>query len=356
MRVALLAFDFGEYSARLAGALADEADVHLLVPERHLATVAPVLDARVVLHPFHKPRLRQPFAQLAMVRSLHQRVAAIEPDIVHVQQGHLWLNLALDAFRGYRLVVTAHDVAQHPGDAGAARTPSAILRRPFRRADRVIVHAQALRHDLAAEGIDVSKVHVIPHIAIGPVETGPASTAIGDDVLFFGRIWGYKGLDYLIDAQPAISAAVPSARIVIAGGGEDLDRYRRRMHDPSVFEIHEGYIEEALRDELFARARVVVLPYIEASQSGVVPVAYAFARPVVATRVGGLPEVVDEGRTGYLVPPRDADALATRVIRLLTDTAEARRLGAAGRRKLETEWSPASVGRQTLAVYRALPG
>ncbi len=124
------------------------------------------------------------------------------------------------------------------------------------------------------------------------------------------------------------------------------------MRDPLEFEVHNRWIEEDERTALFRRAGVVVLPYTEASQSGVVPMAYACGKPVVATRTGGLPEVVEHGETGLLVPPRDEDALAEAVIKLLRDADFRRRLGRKGREKLLTEWSPKVVARQTADVYR----
>jgi glycosyltransferase involved in cell wall biosynthesis len=81
-------------------------------------------------------------------------------------------------------------------------------------------------------------------------------------------------------------------------------------------------------------------------------VAYTFAKPVVATTVGGLPSMVEHGRTGYLVPPRDERALAEAILRLLRDPALRREMGANARRKLDAECGAEAVARQTLAVYR----
>jgi glycosyltransferase involved in cell wall biosynthesis len=187
--------------------------------------------------------------------------------------------------------------------------------------------------------------------------------ALGDDqaqsevqeddhqILFFGRIWEYKGLEYLIRAEPLISAQVPEAQIVIAGRGEDFARYRRLMVHPERFTVYNEYVPEAKCAELFRRASVVALPYIDASQSAVIPVAYTFGKPVVATTVGGLPELVEHGRTGYLVPPRDERALADALVRLLLDPKLRRELGANGKRKADTECSPKAVARLTLEVY-----
>src|SRR5262249_40711886 len=100
------------------------------------------------------------------------------------------------------------------------------------------------------------------------------------------------------------------------------------------------------------KASVVVLPYVDATQSGVIPLAYTAAKPVVATEVGSLPEMVEDGLTGYLVPPRDEAALAEKVVRLLKDRKLRGRLGANGKRKIEAECSPDLVARQTLQVYQ----
>jgi glycosyltransferase involved in cell wall biosynthesis len=202
------------------------------------------------------------------------------------------------------------------------------------------------RHDQTA-----ATVHVVPHVAIESADHQRVGDDDGRTVLFFGRIWPYKGLDYLIRAEPLITSRVPQARFVIAGQGEKLSRYREMMRDPGRFTVIDEFVSRKRRDELFAAATVVVLPYVEASQSGVVPLACAHEKPVVATSVGGLPEAVDDGRTGFVVPPRDERALADAVVRLLEDPALRRAMGAAGRRKLEREWSPNKVAEGTLQVY-----
>jgi glycosyltransferase involved in cell wall biosynthesis len=127
------------------------------------------------------------------------------------------------------------------------------------------------------------------------------------------------------------------------------------MVHPERFTVYNEYVSDDKRAELFRRSSVVVLPYIEASQSGVIPVAYTFGKPVVATTVGGLPEMVEDGRTGFLVPPRDEKALADAVVRLLRDRELRHQLGANGKQKIDAECSPEAVAQQTLAVYeRAL--
>jgi glycosyltransferase involved in cell wall biosynthesis len=266
----------------------------------------------------------------------------------------MWFNLALPLLRSYPLVVTVHDPRHHVGDRDSQRTPQRLMDFGFRRADRVVVHGEMLKRqvmELFAKRSD--KVHVIPHVAIGSAGTGNAA---GEDdgrtILFFGRLWEYKGLRYLIEAEPLIREALPDARIVIAGAGEDFEPYRQMMSRPENFIVHNRHISANECDQLFREASIVVLPYIEATQSGVVPLAYSAAKPVVATQVGALAEVVEDGVTGRLVPPRDVRALASAIVDLLRDSETRLAMGTAARRKLDAEWSPEIVGRQALEVYR----
>jgi glycosyltransferase involved in cell wall biosynthesis len=87
-------------------------------------------------------------------------------------------------------------------------------------------------------------------------------------------------------------------------------------------------IPTASVSEVFAKCRAAVLPYMDASQTGIIPISYSFHKPVVASAVGGIPEVVEDGSTGYLVPPGDPEALAEHCIRLLGDRGRAREMGA----------------------------
>lgn len=352
MKVALVSFDFGEYCIRLAGALTAHAEVMLSLPEQLAQPHLGKLDPAVVYRPFHKPRLRQPLRQVRTAAGILRAIDGFAPDVVHLQHAHMWFNLALPLLR-YPLVVTVHDVRQHVGDAESQAVPQFLLDLSYRRADHMIVHARRLR-EAAIErfGVASERVHVIPHVLIGEEcgDDGPRDDGVS--ALFFGRIWGYKGLEYLIRAEPLVTAVMAEARFIIAGEGEDFERYRRMMVHPERFTVLNEYVPDETRAALFAQAAVVVLPYVEASQSGVIPVAYTAGKPVIATTVGGLPEMVGEGETGYLVPPRDEQALAERIVALLRDPAMRHRMGDEARRRIHAECGPDVVAEQTAAVYR----
>ena len=350
-RVAYLSYDFREYSLLLAAALGASADVLLVVPADFVDGVAS--PPGVTFAPFRRARLRQPVGQLRAVWAIHRAIRRFRPDVIHLQHGQLWLNPTLVALRGIPLVVTVHDPTPHSGDKESRKTPVRIMQMAYRRAARLIVHGETLRDSLVrAHPVDAERVAVIPHIRLGNEQLHAEIGEAGDEILFFGRIWEYKGLEYLIRAQPAISAAVPGARFVIAGRGEDFERYQTLMVDPTVFEVHNEYISDDQAAVFFRRASVVVLPYTDASQSGVIALACTYGKPVVATDVGALSEAVEHGVTGLLIAPRDVQAIVDAVVALLGDDDRRGAMGRAAKQKSDRECAPDVIAAQTLAVYR----
>lgn len=354
MHVVLIEFRASTpYPVQLANALGQLCQVTLMLPDAALRLVDKLDRGKVNLHVFHMPQLRQ-LTNLAMVWRLRRQLKALRPDLVHVTFWHLWGTPALGVFPPAPLVATVHDVSRHAGERGIWAIPPAVYPWQWRWAEQVIVHATSERQRLVTQhGYPPERVNVIPigsynFYRYGARDNQPERP---NTILFFGRIWGYKGLQVLIEAEPLITQAVPDARIIIAGQGEPFERYRQAMANPDHFEVHNYHIPNDQVAQFFQQASVVALPYVEASQSGVVPVAYAFGKPVVATRVGGLPDVVIDGKTGLLVPPSDAQSLAKAIIRLLKDTRLREEMGKTAQRFGETKLSWQQVAQSTLKVY-----
>jgi glycosyltransferase involved in cell wall biosynthesis len=170
----------------------------------------------------------------------------------------------------------------------------------------------------------------------------------------FGRIYAYKGLQTLVRAEAALGARVPGLEIVIAGRGDDPLQLRPLMGDPGRYDIRHGFVEDMEVARLFLSADAVVLPYDEASQSGVLHLAAAFGKPVIVTDVGELRATVDAVGMGLVVPPRAPDALAD-AIAALADSPD-RRAGM-GRRALA--WSegpndPSTIGEAAASLYHRI--
>jgi glycosyltransferase involved in cell wall biosynthesis len=286
---------------------------------------------------------------LAAVRrtlALRRLGARRRPDFVHVQDSVAndpRLALA-SGIPGRRYALTVHDPVTHPGDAVSPPAIRAIKRRLRRGASLLIVHSVALAEELAGTGDARAPIEVVPHGA-GAAEFTPPPP---DSLLFFGRMSHYKGLDVLLDAMPRIWEQRPETRLTVAGEGEIPSH--EALSDPRVT-VRREYLAEDDLPGLFAAATCLVLPYRQASQSGVGSLAMQHGRAVVATRVGGLPELVAE-EWGRLVEPEDVEALAAAVLEVTGTPGLAERLGrrAADRVAEEIGWK--AVAARTLELYR----
>jgi len=143
----------------------------------------------------------------------------------------------------------------------------------------------------------------------------------GKVLLFFGFVRPYKGLRYLIEALPEVLKR-HEVTLIVAGefwkSKADYEKLIRDLQIEGTVRIVDRYIPNEEVGQYFAACDAVVLPYVGASQSGIVQLACEFGRPVIATTAGGLPDVVEDGATGYLVPPHDSRALASAIVRLLS--------------------------------------
>ena len=211
----------------------------------------------------------------------------------------------------------------------------------------IFVHSEASRLDfLRMYGGGPNKIHVIPH-GNEQLFLESVNTIVQDGLLrlklnlsenapvalFFGTLTKYKGVEYLLGAFAEVRRTLPMARLIIAGYPNpdvDISALYRQAKELEISEsviFHLQYIPNEEVAAFFSLADVVVFPYLMVYQSGALQVAYSFGKPVVATSVGGLPEVVKHGQTGLLVPPHDSGALAEALITLLSDKHLSRRLG-----------------------------
>jgi glycosyltransferase involved in cell wall biosynthesis len=141
-------------------------------------------------------------------------------------------------------------------------------------------------------------------------------------ILFFGLVREYKGLRHLIRAMPRILASVDATLVIAGEFYEDREEYVKLIKDMGVdhcVRLRDEYVPNEKVAVYFSAADLVVLPYISATQSGIVQIAYGFERPVVTTNVGGLPEAVGDEQTGYIVPPGDSAAIAEAVTRFFQE-------------------------------------
>lgn len=149
----------------------------------------------------------------------------------------------------------------------------------------------------------------------------------GPVMLFFGFVRKYKGLEYLIRAMPQVLQNVQVKLLIVGEFWEDKEPYLKTIEELGLqgnIEVIDRYVPNEEVGLYFSAADVVVLPYVDATQSAIVSLAYGFEKPVITTLVGGIPEVVKDGETGLIVPPQDSKALGEAIVRYFEEDLSAR--------------------------------
>lgn len=172
--------------------------------------------------------------------------------------------------------------------------------------------------------------------------------------VFFGRIVAQKGVDTFVEALALLGDEVPPALIIGRGAAQQQIEHRIEQEKLSEHVRMQPWMTEADLGSMLTRARMVVLPSREENFSLSVLSAMAVGAPVISTRVGGTPEIIDDGENGLLVAPDDPGALAAAIARLNQHPALARRLGEAGRKKVRNQFTWEAAAHRFEGLYREL--
>lgn len=217
-----------------------------------------------------------------------------------------------------KMLLTVHDPFPHTAhDSFIVRLRRAFA---FRLIPRLIILNQAQRQDfmdyyrLSPDRIIDSRLS--SYIFLKTVMQQPdALNGTAHYILFAGRISPYKGLDYLLPAMEMVHQCCPDCKLIVAGGGKyhfDITKYQQLEY----IDIRNRFIPDEELVTLIQHSMFMVCPYTDATQSGVIMSAYAFSKPVIATNVGGLPEMVEHNRYGLIVKEKDVQALAEAITML----------------------------------------
>jgi glycosyltransferase involved in cell wall biosynthesis len=243
-------------------------------------------------------------------------------------------------------VVICHNVVQHEPLPGFARLTRAVLRH----ADLLVTHAPQQRAELAELGLgDIPFVEAFhPRFVASDLAYSRSDEECAAErarqgspdllLLTFGSVRPYKGVDLALEALALVDPAL-DIRLVVAGRfwncADELRAQADRLGLDGRLQLRDEFVSGPQTALLFGAADAALLPYRSASQSGVVQLAFAYGRPVIATRVGGLPAAVEDGRDGILCEPGDPAALARAIERMAHDRAAL----AEGVRAGADEWS-----------------
>lgn len=276
---------------------------------------------------------------------------------------------------GKKIVFTAHNINAGKRDSTDSWLNQLTLRFSYRLIDHIIVHSEKMRSELEDEfGIPSRKISVIGH---GIMDHVPVTTLGNDEarrrlslehehkvLLFFGLIAPYKGLDILIEALSSLVVSMPEVRLLVAGAVKEaspgywtqvenaIEKYRLREY----LKLNPSFIPDHEIEFYFKAADVLILPYRNIFQSGVAFLSYHFGLPIIASDVGSLPEIIAEGKTGYICRPENPEDLAAK-IKLFFESDLYRNQAERAeyiREYANSRFSWRSIGSETVGLYQAL--
>ena len=346
MKVLLITLDtYGgiiHYTSQLANALANKLEIVVIAPigvDKHyfndnVKIIQMTMGFTKDLHILSR--------SIKFIKTIYDE----NPDIIHCNFCYHWLALLLLLFNKFPIITTIHDTHAHLGKFKLIDLSAKAIH--IKLSNSVIVHGIRSQNELG-NGV---KSFIIPHGDYSFFLKYKQNDVEEEDntILFFGRIVDYKGLDYLISAVNKLSEIIPDIKLIIAGKG-DMRKYEKLIINKKHFEIHNSYILDDVVPRLFQRAAIVALPYIEATQTGIIPIAYAFKKPVIVTDTGDMPEVVDDGINGIIVPPRDVNMLAEAIKTLLGNKTLRKEMGEQAHKKMISDLSWDDIALKTIDVY-----
>jgi glycosyltransferase involved in cell wall biosynthesis len=316
----------GQLTLALARALAKRDDVAVALSLSAQADLAPEIDALGL------PTLRvrtyagaagfvAGFARVpGLARVLVRQARDFRADAVVSVMTHLWTPLVAPALAraGLRFVPMVHDAEPHPGDAGAFWEWR--LGRELDAAQSAIVFSDSVARGVHRRrpALALHRLTLGAHLPVGA--TPAAARGAGPHFVHLGRMRAYKGLDLLRDAWAIFAPRHPGATLLVAGEGDPEALAPGLSALPGVT-VTARWLHEAEMASLIAAADAVLLPYREASQSGVAPAAHGLGVPVVVTPVGGLVEQVRDGIDGLVARAMTAPALAEAMEAVAADPA-----------------------------------
>jgi glycosyltransferase involved in cell wall biosynthesis len=287
----------------------------------------------------HLRRSVHPIADCGALWGLWRLMRTMQPDIVHTHSSKAGFlgRLAARIAGVPHIVHTPHGhIFEGYFSPGRTRAFTALERLAARWTDRIITLSDEeardhLRHGIGRpeqfvtipSGVDLDGVQAASPVRL--VTGGPVIGAVA-------RLVPVKGLHYLIDAAPDILRRYPDARFLLVGDGEMRPALKAQARSLGLADriVFTGFREDV--PSVIAGTDIVVLPSVNEGMGRVLVMAMALGKPIVATRVGGVAELLQNGEAGLLVPPRDAAALAEAILTLLQDPVRALALGQAGRR------------------------
>lgn len=342
------------YTLQLANALAPFARVAYAIDIHDYETKYDAIDPRITLLKYRHPRLREIWG-IAEFHRLAKEITKFQPNIFHLQGDGAWESLLLRFLPDIRVVNTIHDPIKHIDQRTYLNNWT--MKDTVKRASGWVLHSEGLKKifiESNRKRVNERRILIHPH---GIYDYYCRYAMPSDNrekyILFFGKPRVNKGLDILLEAIDRINDRIPDWKIIMAGSGYDNHiQNTPLLKNSDRFIVHNRYIPDAEAADLFARSGMIVLPYRHGSQSGVLAMAAAFSCPVLATRVGNIPEILTDNIHALLFEPENTEELSRKLVDLATNKGLRTRLGKNLNNFAKSEWSWGQISENTLQFYQ----
>ena len=261
------------------------------------------------------------FCDLIKFHKIRKAINAFSPDVIYSHATHPWEKAIVPYLKCKTVFKALHDINLHEGENSLREKlqVSLFMYKP----KYYVVYSEFSKKELCKRGINPEAIFTV---SLGSCtllsKTRTLDLKYYGRFLFFGRLIKYKGIDVLLKSLPEVVGAFPEVKLVLAGRG-DITEYEDLINQyKNNIEIHNEWILDEDVEKYFKDIDFVVAPYINATQSGVVPLSYFFGKPVIISDNGGLPEQVVEGETGSVFKTGDSCQLASLIMQYLSDKEE----------------------------------
>ena len=341
-------FGMHQYTADFANRLAVVGhEVHLVTTKNYRRER---YSEQIIVHTpteQHNTGLSRAGLKFAELSAVEAAVKQIDPAVIHFTGPHIWNLRLVERFKqaGYPVLHTIHDLDPHHG-----RQFGWLLhfwnRYILHHADHILVHGEQYVDRIVELGVAPEKITHTPllHLFLSHdnvITLTDLEHGVGSDsfkityepfALFFGRMERYKGVEHLLSAFAQMKPQSNHC-LVLAGQGNVSEAWLGNL--PPNVDLRNRLIDDDEAIDLFRRCSLVVLPYLDATQSALIAAAYFFHKPVLVTRTGALNEYVEQGLTGIIVESGHPHALARVLTDLLSSPTRVQEMGDAGRRWYE---------------------
>lgn len=327
MKIAIISFTYVEHCAHLAKALSKRNDVLLMLPKKEKVDNAKILskffsDSNVKLHLFDKfPNYD--LRNLLTVKSIKEEVGKFGPNVICLQSLYYWLYFILDFLKTYPLVTQVHDPIFHSGTGSTKykNINSYLQKLIIKNSDQIIVNGKKLALGFSKKyNYPLDKIHTMlfSEYSLTKDISQSENKVKLNRILFFGRVHYYKGIDILVSTEKYLASFLNDFKICIAGSGNH-ELYRNKIIDTENYDIISEKIEWTDISSIFQEADIVVLPYRDATQSGVIANCLAYRKPIIVTNRGSIDEIVKHNKSALILEKLNSITLAANIITLLND-------------------------------------